>query len=310
MATEDALACLEALDAMAAYLPAGTSFTLDHEPMSHPELPRILHAAAHTRHIMNYHHGMTTGIGLLRRSDREAVAEAYFQNAYDRFGITIHGSPAHHNEIVRRKGAYEASVEAAKFLKAQGGKIEVSLMLNRHFSQDADQITALLDALAPDFIGFTVPIFTPIAPMAAFEPYRATLHTLYALQGHLARWRQDEEAILKSVMENTPAAVATRFRQGLDLTALFLQPQEELYLTVHPDCKLYMGNSGSETRCLGDLRTLPPEETAAIIRALPGNRDYGTFYDLKPCPPPKPCAGHWTLCRRNWSTETSFNICR
>jgi hypothetical protein len=40
-----------------------------------------------------------------------------------------------------------------------------------------------------------------------------------------------------------------------------------------------VGNFGAETECLGDLRRIDLGATASIIRALPGNRDYGAFYD-------------------------------
>lgn len=70
MPMDDALLCIEKMDAVAEYLPEGTSFTLDHEPMNHPQLDRILHEASHTKHIRNYHHGMTTGVGLMHRQDR------------------------------------------------------------------------------------------------------------------------------------------------------------------------------------------------------------------------------------------------
>ena len=59
MQTDDALACIEKLDQISALLPEEASFTLDHEPMNHPEIAKILHAASHTKHIINYHHGMT-----------------------------------------------------------------------------------------------------------------------------------------------------------------------------------------------------------------------------------------------------------
>ena len=53
MATGDALLCMEKLDRLAALLPDETSFTLDHEPMNHPEIARIISAAANTRNIQN-----------------------------------------------------------------------------------------------------------------------------------------------------------------------------------------------------------------------------------------------------------------
>lgn len=53
MPVEDALLCIEKLDGLAKYLPDDTSFTPDHEPMNHPQIDQILHAASHTRHIRN-----------------------------------------------------------------------------------------------------------------------------------------------------------------------------------------------------------------------------------------------------------------
>ncbi len=47
---------------------------------------------------------------------------------------------------------------------------------------------------------------------------------------------------------------------------------------------LYVGNSGAETQCLGDLRTMSPEAAAERINALPGNRDYTAYYDLSQLP--------------------------
>ena len=57
------------------------------------------------------------------------------------------------------------------------------------------------------------------------------------------------------------------------------QKQETLYLSLHQDCTLYVGNSGAETESLGDLRKLEPKAAAEIIQNLPGNVDYGAFYD-------------------------------
>ncbi len=38
--------------------------------MNHRTLQKILAAAAQTKHISYYHHGMTTGLGLMHRRDR------------------------------------------------------------------------------------------------------------------------------------------------------------------------------------------------------------------------------------------------
>ena len=276
MPLADILTCLEKLDALAALLPWPSSFTLDNEPMNHPELCRIIPAAVQTKHIKYYHHGMTTGIALIGRPDRDAVMRAYFDAGFRRFGITLHGNAEHHDTIVRRRGAYRASVAAAEYMKAQGAEIEVSLMFNRYFPEDAESLGAAVSALEPDNIWFAVPNYTPHRNMPAFEPFRGTLDDLLILRPWLSRWRQDEAALLRD--SATVGIVKNRLWQDLSLKTLFSAPQDEMYLTVHPDCRLFMGNTGTETRDLGDLRTLDIEKTAALISASPGNRDYGAFY--------------------------------
>lgn len=284
MPVEDVLLCIDKLDEMAEYLPTGASFTLDHEPMNHPYIDQIIYAASKTKHIQNFHHGMTTGVGLMHRKDKEAVVRAYLDCGYDEFGITLHGSPRHHDEIVRRQGAFETAVAAAEFLKSRGAKINVSLMLNRYFPEDADVLSRVAEQLLPTDIWLAIPIFTPHKNMIDFEPHRATLHTVESLRGYLTEWKQSEDEILQKARNNTIAAAIAKIKQGIDLRERFTQKQDELYMTIHQDCKLYVGNSGGEVCCLGDLRQIDVKETAQIINELPGNRDYGAYYDVEAIP--------------------------
>ena len=284
MPLEDVLYCIEKLDTLAQYLPDEVTFTLDHEPMNHPHIVQILDAASSTRHIQNYHHGMTTGVGLMHRKDKKAVLEAYMNYGYHSFGITIHGTPDHHDELVRRKGAYETAVKAAEFMKAQGTEIEVSLMLNRFFPEDWASICAMLKSLQPNCVALVIPIFTSHAHMLAFEPYRASMGIVQSLPETWKVWCQDGEKVEEQARQNTIAAGIERLKNMADLKELFVQPQQELYLTLHQDCKLYVGNSGAETKCLGDLRCIDLEQTAEEIKTVPGNRDYGAFYDPQVLP--------------------------
>ena len=281
MPAELALLCIEKLDTLAALLPCETSFTMDNEPMNHPEIETIIRSAASTQHIPHYHHGMTSGIALLNRKDRDAVLQAYMDCGYRDFGITIHGNAAHHDEIVRRDGAYQASVDVAEYIKSRGATVGLSLMFNRFFPEDADGIDSLITRLQPSWIFFAVPNFTPHVHMAEFEPYRGTLEMLNQLRPQLDRWRWPEE-MRQEVC--TPGMLRERIEGGLEIAELFRQPQDELYLTVHPDGNLYVGNTGAETECLGNMRTLDIRETALRISELPGNRDYTAFYDIDRLP--------------------------
>ena len=214
MDTEDALCCLEKLDSIAACLPGEVSMTLDHEPMNHPRLERIIRAAAGTKHIRNDHHGMTTGIALMQREDRDAVLRAYRECGYNAFGITLHGGREHHDSIVRQKGARDITVSAARYLKDRGAALEVSLMINRFFPEDAEEITALLEELQPERIYCAIPIFTPVGSMREYEACRASLGDYEALAGFLARWKQEEAAFLRNVRELTVSATAERLKRG------------------------------------------------------------------------------------------------
>lgn len=283
MQTDDALACMKKLDQIAALLPEKASFTLDHEPMNHPEIAKILHAASHTKHIVNYHHGMTTGVGLMARGDREAVVQAYRENGYDAFGITLHGVSAHHDEIVNRKGAFDKTISAARFLSQQGCRVQISLMMNRFFAEDAGQISRLIDDIDPDDIYFAVPIFTPHSNMMRFEPYRATLETFESIYCYLPKWNQDAEKVMERARRGSAGGVGEKL-QHMELRRLWREKQDMLYFTLHQDCTLYVGNSGAETQALGDLRKLDPRSVAEIVQKLPGNYGYSAFYDIANVP--------------------------
>lgn len=284
MATRDALACMQRLDELASYLPPGTSFTLDNEPINHPDIRAIIDAAAATSHIRYFHHGMTTGIALMLRPDRDAVTDAYLSHGYRVFGITLHGIGRNHDELVCRSGAFAHALQAADYIKSKGCHLEVSLMLNRFYAEDGDGMIGLLNKLSPDSVYFAVPVFAPHKRMLAFERYRATFEQLETFRHMLCRWNRDVVTFPKPETVRTPQTVAEMLKTGLSLRELFLKPQRELYLSLHPDARLFIGNTGAETAYLGDLRTADPKEIARKIFALPGNRDYGAFYDQNDLP--------------------------
>ena len=54
MKLEDAFLFIEKLDALAELLPFEASFTLDNEPMNHPDIASIIRKAKTTRYILCY----------------------------------------------------------------------------------------------------------------------------------------------------------------------------------------------------------------------------------------------------------------
>ncbi len=284
MKTEDALLFIDKLDSLAELLPFEASFTLDNEPINHPDIASIIHKAAAANHIGYFHHGMTSGISLMRRKDRHAVMEAYLDCGCHDFGITIHGNALHHDEIVRREGAFQIAVEAAEFMRSCGADVGVSLMFNRHFADDAGEIDARIQQLQPAYIYFAVPNFTPHAHMTDFEPCRGSLDSLRRLRPWLEKWGQTFDELAQELC--TIGMLREQLRQGLDISALFKCPQDELYMTVHQNGDLYIGNTGVETGRLGNLLTLDVQAAAERISELPGNRDYGAFYEEAVLPGP------------------------
>ncbi len=77
-----------------------------------------------------------------------------------------------------------------------------------------------------------------------------------------------------------------QLRDGLDIAGLFACPQDEMYLNVHPNGDLFVGNTDVETECLGNMRTLDERGTAEVLRGSPGNRDFGAFYEAHRLPGP------------------------
>ena len=282
MKLEDALLFIEKLDSLAELLPFESSFTLDNEPMNHPDIASIIRKAAAAQHIEHYHHGMTSGIALMRRKDRSAVMQAYLDCGCNDFGITIHGNASHHDEIVRRKGAFQTAVEAAEYMQSCGAEVGISLMFNRWFADDAGEIDAIIQRLQPAYIYFAVPNFTPHAHMTDFEFYRGSLETLHGIRPWLEKWKQNQDELTKEFC--TIGMLMEQLQKGLDIVSLFRCSQDELYMTVHQDGNLFVGNTGVETACLGSLRTLDIQETAQRISELPGNRDYGAFYEVDMLP--------------------------
>jgi len=156
-------------------------------------------------------------------------------------------------------------------------------MMNRFFIDDAEKISRLIENIGADDTYLAIPIYTPHPNMMLFEPYRATLEDFDSIFCYLPSWNQDVEQIMKKAHQNSIGRARERIPH-MDLHQLWTEKQDVLYLSVHQDCTLYVGNSGVETRNLGDLRQLDPKDTAEVIKNLPGNYDYSAFYDIEAIP--------------------------
>jgi len=60
-------------------------------------------------------------------------------------------------------------------------------------------------------------------------------------------YRRDKEAVIKSYLNCGYNIFGITVHGNAEL-------HDELYLSLHQDCKLYLGNSGAETYCFGDKK--------------------------------------------------------
>lgn len=273
MATEDFDLCMTKLRPVFAHFGAHATFTLDHELYMHPDLFYIFSRIQRLCWNNYYHHGATTGIAFNHRRDRDAVWQ--FQREHDiaYSSVTFHGANAHHNEITRNSRSFEEGLEHLQYVRENHGSVYISLMLSSLLVADRDKITELVQTISPDYVYFAIPSFPPTQRMLAYQPYRATYEEALRLEGYLSAWHVSEPDILGRFHAFNTEAIFETLKAHSDFS--FLPQPDAVFLSVHQNLDLFYGNSGVETKKLGNLRTLSSEE---ILDFLTHCRPNYTFF--------------------------------
>ncbi len=254
------------------------SFTLDNEAYLHPDLPDILRYIYGGCAENDFHHGSTTGIAFNHRRDKEALWSLQQQLGLDYGCITLHGGRQNHDFLTQTPGSLEESLDYARFVRSHGGRMEVNLMLSRLLVDGREQLTALLEELAPDAVHLTVTNAAPNRRLWDYQRWRVCAADCEKLTGFLCRWGLEEDKTLARLADCTHQALVSKLEvQG--------PPQEpdHCFLSLHRDLTLWLGNTGVEQRLLGDLRRMTGQD---VITALEGCTPNWNFYPSAFASPP------------------------
>ena len=123
MPYEDYLICLERLKYIFDKLDAKSEFTLDNELFNHPKAKDIIIKSREVLGNQYFHHGSTTGIAFMSRSDKDEIAETLLSYNCNDISLTIHGNEEHHNEIVKNLQGFDMIKKSANYFYSKGFKI-------------------------------------------------------------------------------------------------------------------------------------------------------------------------------------------
>ncbi len=269
MPYEDVLLCLKKLQPAFDKWGKGITFTLDNEAYLHPQLPEILRYIYRECPENDFHHGSTTGIAFNHRRDKDQLWALQKELGLDHGCITLHGGQKNHEFLTQTPKSFAESLEYARYLRKNGGKMEVNLMLSRLLADDREELAAVLEDLRPDAVYLTVTNAAPNRRLWDYQQWRASLADCEKLQGWLSRWGLEERPTMERLRGCTHRAWTEQLeRQGLP------QEPDHCFLTVHTDLTLWQGNTGVEQRCLGDLRRMTEEELLAALEACTPNWNF------------------------------------
>ncbi len=269
MPYEDVMLCLKKLQPAFRRFGKALSFTLDNEACLHPRLADILQYIYRECPENDFHHGSTTGIAFNHRLDKAQLWRLQKELGLDFGRITLHGGEKNHDLITRTPGFFAESLEYARFLRANGGRMEVNLMLSRLLVDDREAVTAALETLRPDAVFLNVTNAAPNRRLWDYQQWRVSLTDAEKLDGYLSRWGLDEDKTLDRLKNSTHRALVKQLeREG--------PPKEpgHCFLSLHRDRTLWLGNTGMERRLLGDLGQLTEEQIIAQLEACPSNWNF------------------------------------
>ena len=99
------------------------SAILDNELFNHPKAKDIIIKSREVLGNQYFHHGSTTGIAFMSRSDKDEIAETLLSYNCNDISLTIHGNEEHHNEIVKNLQGFDMIKKSANYFYSKGFKI-------------------------------------------------------------------------------------------------------------------------------------------------------------------------------------------
>ena len=230
---------------------------LDLEPVSHPDIVKIIQLYS-SQDIFPWNDFIpTTGAALARRSDYREVLDAFKKVGVKGFEFTLHGNRRVHNEAVNNAQAFDLQLESLERIKQHGFLAQSNVIVSKKLIECFDEVCRILAAHAFDALRLTIPHFQPTERLRRFEEYRTELHEIAPIAAHTlfqtctnsAFWSEyegyTEKALLKKVagFDSTWEEMVNQFPQWV-------------FITVVPGLDVYYGNGALLHRRIGNLRTI------------------------------------------------------
>ena len=282
-------ACLEKLAPVLERLEGSVSSTPGHEPFNHPEAPalmRMTHVLAPKYYPGEDSDWPTTGIALKSREDRAEVFALLREFGAKHLMLTLHGTEACHNEIVRNPHGFEGISTMADILYREGMDATFNLMLNRSMIEDWDAVCCFLEEKRCAHAYLTIPAYFPVERLRAFQSCRATYDDCMCLRGRLGYFGIDEARFFQKVERFNEAAIRERaLREGWDYAACEQKKPDWAFFHITQNLEFYYGNAGMHTKRLGNIAAMTSEEIYRAVLQQRANYDYSAYYDLPTLPP-------------------------
>lgn len=288
MSLSNYIQCLEKLKPILERIEGDISVTPGDEPLNHPQAKDIISV---THEIMpQYYAGIgfdtpTTGLGFMKRKDKEEILDALRKVGSSDVMLTLHGNEEHHNEIVRNPLGYEGIANTAEYFHSQGFNIIYNLILSKYLVEDWDTVVSFLKKYHSSRVYLTIPFYIPIDRLKTYQTIRAEYDDCIKLKGRLSELGIDETEFFRKVESNCEKAIVQRLKDGYDYKKAAEQSPNWAFFNVSKDMDLYYGNAGARTKLLGNLLEASEEELYQKIISLKANYDYSAYYDVEKLPP-------------------------
>lgn len=261
---------------------------LDLEPVSHPDIVKIIQFFA-SENIIPFNESIpTTGVSLAQRDDYHEVLNAFKKIGIKGFEFTLHGDEQFHNKTVSNRRALEFQLISLKRIKEYGFEVYSNVMISKKLVEDFDEVCQFLTENVFDSINLTVPIFVPTDRLRKFEVHRANLDDIATIiDNELFRtclnnnfWLKykdcTEKAFLKKIsdFDSTWEDMINKFPQWV-------------FITILPGLDLYYGNGNLLHNRIGNIKETEFEMLIESIMKLKSNYCINGYYNTDLLPPPR-----------------------
>jgi len=261
---------------------------LDLEPVSHPDIVRIIQLFE-SEGIFPFNNFIpTTGVALAQRSDYHEVLDACKEAGIKGFEFTIHGNERFHNEAVNNERALRLQLESLDRVKQHGFLAQSNVIVSKKLIEHFQEVCLFLAENAFDTFRLTVPSFAPIERLRQFQAHRADLHDVVEVIDHelfqictnSSFWTRYRNYMEKALLEEI-ASFGSTWEEIID------QFPQWVFITIAPGLDVYYGNGNIFHSKIGNIRETDFDEIIEAIMELESNYCINGYYNVHLLPPVK-----------------------